>query len=347
MSYASRVIRRLDLPRQAGRLLSHDRYWRADVVCEYFEACDQMIFERPRSGLEMARTGLELVRRLRDAPADLEARGIYTLAGAHRATGDLRSAVRRFAQARALCDRKLVSIRTSAALAEREAALHLARGSYPSALETIRYAILLHQAEGRCPIDPWVVEGVVLAQQGVVSGALESFQRVLLKANPTESPRAYVAALHNMTYLLTLHSVSPEDIGRARISLRQSRQLIRGYRDTPIRYCLDWIEAVIHRRLAELPRAYRLLQRARRGFRRLGLGHELAQATLELTVLLQAEGRAQEIPRLLRETVDIARQIGAEQTILAALLVAAEQDRTEQAVRLLERALLGRERAST
>lgn len=342
MSYAARVIRRLDLPRQASRLLGHDRYWRIDVATEFFEACDQMIFEHPRSGLEMAHVGAELVRRLRHAPADLEARGLYTLAGAYRAVGELASAARQFSTARSFCDRHPVSPRCSAALAEREVNLHLAEGQYQTALDTIRYVILLHQAEGREPIDPWVVEGVVLLHQGNMNGALTCFHRVLQQATPTKYPRAYLAALHNLTYVLGAHGVSPEDIARARDCLRRSRKSIRGIRDTPIRYRLDWIEALIHRRLAELPQAFRLLTRARRGFFRLGLPQEYVHATLEYTLLLQADGRSKQILELLQETIALASRIGAEQATLGALILAAQQDRAELAIGVLQKGLLQR-----
>ncbi|MEM8929889.1 MAG: hypothetical protein AAGE94_01875 [Acidobacteriota bacterium] len=337
MSYARRLLRALDLPRGLPRLLQHDRYWRVDIVEALCDLCDDLReVGDPADEEYSAEVAYDLTFRLRDTPAALRVRVLSTLGTARRRLGHYGQAERCYRTAWALTDRGDVPLRLIGDLAERHAVLLREQGRLQSALETIRYATLIWESQGCTSAPAQVIEGVILVYLGDPRGARERFVDVLRRADPLAEERSYYAALENYAYLLGTYG-SPEDLIESRRLTGEVRRAIRGIRRTPVRYRLDWIDAVLHRRLGQIDRARRDLHRARRGFVRLAMSAEVATLTIELAAVEIALDNPEAVAPLLDETLQWLQAIDLDSPMATAYFLALEHQDPETMVGELER----------
>lgn len=339
MSYVRRLLRRLEFPHEAPRLLQHDRYWRVEVVEALCDRCDETAELGDSAGEELlAEVTYDLISRLREPPRALWIRVFFTLGTARRRRGRYGQARKCYEAAWRLCDRGSVSLETVAALAERHAVLLRELGQLERALEMIRYALLLRESVGSQTTYARLIEGTILVYRGEVDSAKQRFAAVLRETDPREEERAYYAALENLAYVLGAYG-SPEDLLEAKKLMGEMRRAIRGIRRTPVRYKLDWADAVLHLRLGDLRRARRGLIRARQGFVRQGMPTELIAVTLDLVVFELASGLPGEVEPLLVETLDQIRAIDLDSPLATACLFALERETPEEMVETLRERL--------
>ncbi|MEM9556159.1 MAG: hypothetical protein AAGC60_18015 [Acidobacteriota bacterium] len=326
---AQRLLDGLDLPREANRVLSHERFWTPAFCRLYLDACDLHVFLAPRDGLAMARLGPHLVHLLPVSrrQRDLLVHSLAVLASALRASGLLLEAEGVYANAFALVEHAEIDEREKADLERRHAVLLLERGRDEDALAAAQYAVDIYtrlSAQTALGEGEYCL-GAALLQRGVVhmvaerfDQAIEDFGLALFSLDPQRNERQRYAAVHNLAHVLT-QSDDPVLLREGVRRLRQARQMPACQNDSIACHKLAWTEAVLLARLGVPETAERLLLGARDGLQRLGAYGELTQVTLELAILYRDQGRLHDLTHLVDEIVPLCRSLGADAELLAVL----------------------------
>lgn len=322
---AKRLLRRLDLPDQALRVLEHERYWNVAFCACFLDACDQQLFEDPRAGLPMAQVAPRLAENLPEGHEknDLRVRALALLGGANRANGNLFESAATYNLAFKVAERSAVSAPILGDLHRRFSSLLIEQGRYPEALRMAQRAIDIFEgipsgAGDFCLGAALLQRGIIRLRQERVDDAIRDFGMALTALDPKRNERSYYAAAHNLAYALA-SATDLQQIRQAARYLRYARELLKGQRASLARFKLYALEAQILNRLGSTRRAEKNLQIAREGFQRIGAFQEFLLISLELAAICQTEGRLQELRQLTEETVEICQGRGYPAEVLALL----------------------------
>lgn len=324
--YAQRLLQRLDLPTEAALVVSDRRYWTPEFCRLYCDACDEILFADPRSGLPMARIAPRLANLLPASryKADLIVHSLAVLGGANRAVGALVESDGLYRTAFAVSRRPDVSAIERADLHRRYSNLLLEQRRPTQALDSADLAVeILESAAPRGSGDYCL--GAALVQRGVVrihreelAEAQEDFGLALLALDPRQNERAYYSAIHNLAYALSRDSDLVR-LHRASHHLRRAEQMLAGRDDCQARFKLHWVEASLLQRLGATHRAEKSLRLARQGFARVGARLELVLSSLELAMLLEVHGDLRALAEVTEETLHLCRELGASAEALTIL----------------------------
>lgn len=291
---------------EVKRLLRLDRYWRPEVVEALLDRSDEVVAFDPQLGLEVALAADQLAQRLPSLPADLITHARCSVAVGFRHRGCLAEAAKWFAAAAETAVRAPGNLQ--AMVARQRALLLLAQGKHEEALAQVRWAVATDRQHGHSPSISLINEGIVHFHSGRTREAVEAFAHVLTSENPRRP--VYLVAIQNLSFALAEASRTAEEIVRARRILRTVRERIKGVRDTPIRYRVCWAEAILHWRLEEYAPALDSMQRARKGFQRLGMAHDFALISAELTALHLEMDQPRNALALLQQTAKALAGLG-------------------------------------
>lgn len=322
---AKRLLRRLELPDGAAKVLEHERYWNAAFCAAFLNACDQQLFEDPRAGLPMAQCAPRLAEMLPESrdKQDLRVRSLALLAGANRANGNLFEAAATYNLAFRIAERSTLSQAIVGDLHRRYSNLLIDQGRYPDALRAAQKAIEIFEQVPSGPDDfclgaALLQRGIIRLRQERIDEAIRDFGMALTALDPRRNERSYYAAAHNLAYALA-SAPDLQQISQATRYLRYARELLKGQRASLARYKLYALEAQVLVRLGSTRRAEKNLQIAREGFQRIGAFHEFVGISIELAGMFQGEGRVREVREITAETLAVCQGSAFTAEILALL----------------------------
>lgn len=326
---ARRLLRKLKLPSEAGRVLSDPRCW-SEIFCVlYFELCDQMLFEHPRKGFRLARLAPQLAAKVSAArcggnglrPVELSVRAQALLGGAYRAIGDYPRADVAYRRAQELLDRHPISTVERANVDRRLAILRICQHRYVEALELAKRAIDSYHALERADdlARSLIIRGAARVAVGKHTAGIEDFGEALFLVNPKLVPRVYHSAIHNLAYAITDARIADFDLAAARRHVRRARRCIRNHRRSLPRAKLLWIEGLMFLKAGLGRRGEALLKSARQSFIGLDAPYEIALVSLDLAEIYLLDGRWRELQRLAAETFRLFQGLSADKEALRTL----------------------------
>lgn len=344
-----RLLRALNLPAQASKVLSHPRYWNEPFYLLYEDACETQLFTDPPTGLAMARFAPALARRIApesclDHPTgsdrkigsgrrigsgraaeeakarrkqELEMRALCVLAGAYRRVGDLAQAEATYRLALEFED---VSPDEQANLSRRLAVLRLDQGRIEEALALVNLSIgIYRQSDPHLFATALLIRGAIFLEIGRYSEAILDNAAALPRIDAKKSPKHFHAAIHNLCHALTRGAAFPEDLGAAIHYLRKANRLIRAARKSLPKLKLKWIHGLILNKLGSTRRGEALLESARQGLAELQAPFEVAMVSLDLSAHYLREGRYWKLPVLAEETYQLFKALSLDAEAVAAL----------------------------
>lgn len=270
---------------------------------------------------------------------EVQARALGHRANALRVGGDLRGADDAFRRTRLwLANHPLNSSAVHAEVTNLEASLRFAQRRMDEAEHLLDRAVLLYRMEGD---DAGVAKSLIMRGEvqrlgDDLDGARRSMGEALELLDPREESFLYVCAVGNLALYLCdagLHAEAAELIA-------DNRRWFSLHDETWTRLRLAGIRGRIEFGLGNLAQAEELFRQARDGYLAEELGYDAALASLDLALLLLADGRTGE----LKDTAHTIRRLFEAQELhreaMAALLlfqqaVAADQV-TVEAIRSLQ-----------
>jgi len=314
LKHPKRFLQRLKLPEEAPKVLLTSGCWTEEFCRLYFERCDEVLFESPSEGLEMAEIAPLLAKRVsveacgsHQRQKELLIQALAILGGAQRATGHPSLAHRSYETALEICREGEVAETEKANLYRRLAVLRSSQKRFAEALTRVGSAIEIYR---RFPdrrddlASTLVIRGVVHSQAERPSEAIRDFCEALTLADPKGASHTYQSAVHNLALNL-LRTSSVESLGEAQRLLRRARRLLVGRRRCSLpKQKLNWLEGLILVRLGLTRRGEVLLRQARQGFVELGAPFEMALVSLDLARLYCDEGAMEDLLAVATETFD-------------------------------------------
>lgn len=273
-----RSIQKIQRPEDARRLLRLDRYWIPEVAEALLVRIDGLVSFQPALAAELAEITVELVGRIRDVESALQAHAFCSLAVAQRFLGRLPEAEASFDHAKKLGESGPISL--SAMICRHRALLLLDLRKPDDALRLVRKAVVLEREAGVSASRSLICEAVICGSLGDFATCAQLCEEVLEKESP-DSP-VYLSAVQNLLSANVQRPMSVEGFLEAKEMFRRVRFKLRGIRETPVRYCVWYAEALLHLRMKEFPNATEKLQQARAGFLALSLLKDYALASLDL-----------------------------------------------------------------
>lgn len=317
---AQPALRRLTMARNSAPL-------RTPAFCAaLLDSIREAIFDRPEEALRRASLSVEISQLLTgeagEAPqrADVRARAWGELANARRVLGDFPGAREAFGAAWEALEQGTGGPRLESLLASHYAALLAAMRDFPQCLRWIEHAIRLAQGEGD---SVWVGYQMVAKASFEWSAsrwneAIETSLAALPLLDPEQDSRTHLVALTNLAVYL-------EGTGQVREALawiERARPLLGRHAERRHHLHALWVEARLAKRLGQFERAESALRDLLQGWVELRVPTNAAQTRLELALLLQEQGRQDEVLELVRAAIEIYQAHGVQQDALAALIVA-------------------------
>lgn len=293
-----RSITKYQRPEDAKHLLRLDRYWHPPVAEPLLKRIDELVALKPKQALGLAEVALELVKRIRDSPRELQAHAHCSLATAQRSTGNLFAAEGNYHTAEKLSQDGPVSL--TAMIMRQKAILLLEQGNPKSALVTAKMAVEVERRSGVFPDKSLIGEGIIRAFQGDYEGSVACFFEVLQNGEPEGDTFAYAA--ENYVASLLRRRLLATEVVEARESLRKIQHRIRGIRSTPIRYVIWHTEGLLHVVMAEYRSAINHFVPARLGFLRLEQVADFARVTVDLIDTLVKKGDLEKAQIIIERT---------------------------------------------
>ena len=311
---------RLVSPENAGKVLSADIYWTVPFLELYLERCDEIAFEDPRQAHLLARhaPGLAALIGVGARPGEyagemqkrsFRVHALAVHAGICRRIGELSEATRQYRLAFDLLDAGAILPRAEAELRARHALLlHQVQRLEESIVGYTRALDLLTQIGDPAGKAQVLVlrAGWYWTQQDPTKASLdlaESFAEAAKAISDPRAERAVTTACKNMALLLSERPLSLSAYSRAAALIEAARKRTSRSRTSLIKMKILWIEASINRALHFAPHAYRLLSRARDGFKRLAVPDFFAIASLEMAAMLLEDGDFESLDQLRKDTV--------------------------------------------
>ncbi|MEM7480195.1 MAG: tetratricopeptide repeat protein [Acidobacteriota bacterium] len=251
--------------------------------------------------------------------ADLEAEAWGLIGNAERIRSDLRAADQALARARDLLAVGTGDPLAWAQVAAYESSVRRAQRRFGDALRLLDRTITIfrragdRQGEARSRVN----RGVTLSFQGDHSAAIEELEAARALADFEIDRRLELTIEQNLLYCL----MDSKRFDEALRLLPRVRRLSRRI-DRPLdRLELDWLEGQLQADLGRRAEAEKLLESARRGYIRLGIGYSAALVSLDLACLLLEDGRDSEVRHLAVESLPIflSRDVPSEAAAALAL----------------------------
>ncbi len=335
--YARRLLKRLDLSRNAGQMLDRSTYWDETVCKLYCARCDGEIFDRPLVALTMAKIAPRLALLIPEVAGQagrlrhrsLIARAYGVLGSAYRAVGDLEAAQREYQIALRIINSEGLQGVELGTIYCRMSVLATCKRQFSEALELIDRALTIYADldDTRRIAEGVAIKSAALGNAGRYSEAIDCCGECLdLMPNPNTWPRTYYAATHNMALWCTYGK--PDDLNRARSYARRARRLNTTRRSVAVAK-FKWIEARIMIRLGSTRRGEAYLLAAISRLDELGAALETALAALELSELWRRWGEWQKLRKLAARTYARFRELSADSEAIAALGLWLNASRTE------------------
>lgn len=292
---------------------------------------------------ELARDEAERLGASRPA-ADLRCRVFAEVANAYRLSDRLDLAEQAMQRALGSFEAGSKSSGLLALLADRLSSLLCHRRRFPEALELLDILGELYRSSGEEHLAgrALILRGLYTEYSGDPERALDLTLEALALIDREKDPALLLAAVHNLLWCATEMGL----FAAVRRLLPGVRPLY-GEGDRLSRLRLSWVEARVAAGLGEGGEAERIFQEVRGGFLGEGLLFPGSLVSLDLALLLLAQGRVAEIGELAAELILSFRTLGVGREALASLVLlrrAAEGAwRSETAEMLRERILAARE----
>ncbi len=312
-----------NLPGRLSSLLEDQRYWDLTVLRVYLDHCDEVLFDRPKAGLELAymapMLALQIPKRrpgewLHCTPEsekqqhrDLLLRSHAVLGGALRAGGRLDEAERDYAAAWQVCESGPVSPTARADLYKRHARLRCEQRRFDEALEMIELAIGIYRNHEEIYFaDVILMKGYVLYEAGRFAEAAPYFAEALSLTRPMQRSsslvkRTFHSAVHNLAAALAERS-SPDAAIESLGYIKQAQKLLVGKPASINKFKLDWVEGRTVARLGSTRLAERRFNRALKGLLKLDAQLEAAVVALDLSLIHLRHGDWAKLEELASET---------------------------------------------
>lgn len=250
--------------------------------------------------------------------ADLRSKAWGQYANALRIGGHLIEAEAAFARAEEHSAQGTGDPPQRARLLEQKASLQIFQRRFEAAIELAEEAGEIYRELGEAHL-----LASTLVQKAIASlydGNAEVAARILNRAIPLidheEDPHLLLAACHNLIRCYI-------DLGCPEQGLKlyfKARDLYNEFKDQLIGLRAAWQEGQLLRDLGHLESAKTLLLRARRGFLDQKLAFEVAVVSLDLSAVYVKQGAAEEVRRIVKQTMHIFRSLRVERETLGALL---------------------------
>ncbi len=320
-------------------LLKDEKYWDLTVLRVYLDNCDEVLFDDPKAGLQLALVAPELARKIplrrpdewrvtaeseKQLHRELLLRSHTVVGGAYRAGGRLDEAKSAYGTARKVCDSGPVSLLAKANLYLRLARLKSAQKRYGSALDLLEFALKVYRDRDQDYFAAsLLMKGYVLGESGRHAEAVPYFGEVLKLVQPKQRSsrlvkRTFHSAVHNMANA-TSRGCFPSDISLALAYVKQAKKFFARKAKSVNKYQLFWVEGRLVARLGSTRTAERRLLAALRQFLALGAPVEAALVALELGLIYRSDWEWQKLEELALETYERFRELSSDTEALAAL----------------------------
>ncbi len=321
-------------------MLKDEKYWDLTVLRLYLDNCDEVLFDDPKAGLEMAKVAPKLAlkipqrrpydwRHLTDPSEkqllrELRVRSHAVLGGAYRAGGMMDESEGTYQTAGKVCDSGPVSLFARADLYRRLARLRSSQKSYDAALDLLEFAIkVFDDRDPDCFAASLLMKGYVLGENGRHAEAVPYFGEVLKLVKPKQrssrlAKRTFHSAVHNMAFA-TSKGCFPSDVRRALVYVREAKKFFARKARSINKYKLFWVEGRLVARLGLTRTAERRLRPAFKQFLALGAPVEAALVGLELGLVYWITEEWQKLEELALETYNRFRELSSDTEALAAL----------------------------
>ncbi len=341
-SYAKRLLRKL--PGQLSVLLERDKYWDLTFLRVYLDECDEVLFDDPKTGLELAGLAVDLALRIpercpfdwqraseseKQCYVDLLARSHATLGGAYRATGKLRAAAGAYRSAHEIEDGGQMSLMARADLAMRYAKLLSAQREFPTAIKLAEEALRAFRDKDRIQYaNALITKGYVLGEDSRHTEALPFFAQALQLIRPnrrvsSRASRVFHCAVHNLADALS-RGCFTKDVISALSFIAEAKRFFSGQRNSLNKQKFIWVEARVHARLGCGGLAERRLITAHKKLIELEAPLEAALVALDLSLLYAQWDEWDKVEQLSIRTSEDFRALSTHTEALAALRLWAE-----------------------
>lgn len=326
--YAKRLLRELDLPKDAEQVLERRSYWDETFCKLFFELCEELLDRKPQEGLQLALVAPRLARAVPEESGrggvrkhrELLVRAHSMLGGAFRRVGHFSRADAEHQTAYRI-SRRGVSKAVAAQQAWRHAYLRTAQLRFGEALKLAEKAVAQSDSPNTLAA-ALSARGYVYLEMGRYSEGVREYGKALSVIEPKDrlSKRVHYGATHNLSFAVS-QNPSPEALSEALAYVRHARSLIRVHRRSLAKYQLYWIEGKILIKLGLGRRGEALLKKAQAGFTKLDVPFEIALVGLDLSELYRDEGRCDELAELAAETYLRFEALSADAEAITALVL--------------------------
>ncbi len=319
------LLAALDLPRQAARILAHEKY-RSEAFCNhYLDRCEDIWFQDPQAGLEMAKAGLALTEQIakqdcRDARSwcSLQVRALGILGSAHRTVCDFAHAEACFRVARFFFADDADDL-TRANLFQRMVYLRRDQRRFGEAEHLANAAIDLYNGRKR-----YHLLGCALVDRGILYiysnqswKAVGDLFEAMSLIDREKNPRFYYSAAHNLAIALANdEGSSPYE---ALYWLKYARRLNDQPESSFTQVKLLWAEGRILKKQGEMAAAEHFLQTVRLRLLEHRTIADYALASLDLAEIYLEQGRTGQVRVLASEMYPIFRKLRTDREAFDAL----------------------------
>ncbi len=319
-SNRNRLLR--DARKEPSALLTRKKFWKPAFWPHYLRLCDDVLFDDPVAGLELALPAPELAAIIcKRHPTEVSAPDLmicaYSLvAGANRRNDRLKEAKATFAEASKYADR----------------ASPPALGVYLLRLAYLR--IVTHDPECFALVEQGLAVyklgnlvnrhgiGHMLLCRGLAYATFDQHHRAfddwaasLHHIDVKLDPKPWYCAVHNLALNAVEHEdTDPELLRMARTHIESARRGLKSFLSTRLFATLKsrWATALIDERLGAEGHAELELLDVRKRLADLGLSIEVGWLSIDLARLYLRQRRHQDLKALALETVEIFRQFEVE-----------------------------------
>ena len=314
---AEELISRLELPAEAGRLITDSRYWHELVFLAVCERCDHLIFTEPQKGFALAEhlprfaDRIPVERCVVRSPGHLKGLGFTLYASGLRAAGRHEESEVAYVAAALLL--KGAPLDDRAMFWRRFTHLRINQRRLEEALATAESAVQVSRR-----IDSHEL-GKALMWRGLVhwfsdrpEKALQDYSGCLTHLDPERdeaSARYYFCTIGNVGAALERAAVDATQVREALRHLSRAKGLSYFESGTLPLVKITWAESRCFEKLGEMDRAEQGYREARAGLEALNLPFEYALASLDLTARVFARGGYAEVARIAAELWPIFKSL--------------------------------------
>ncbi len=358
-SHARGLLR--EFPTRLETLLENRKYWDLTFLRLYLDRCDDVLFDDPKAGLELAEIAPRLARRIpekcpeewryvgdaeKQVHRELSVTSFGVLGGAYRAGARFTDANSAYRSGLRLAESGPIDPLVRANLDKRLAKLRSAQGRLSEAIELLDGAIEIYRERGDqlSQADALVTKGYVLIDSHRYSESIPYSSRGLALAKGKRrksklSDRIVHCATHNLAWALS-EGCSPRDLSTALPLVIEAKKYQGKCRNSIAKEKLVWVEARIHAKFGCGRLAERRLLSARKKLFALGAPFEGALVGLELSVLYLQWREWPELEKVALETFEEFKALSGHKEATAALRVWVEgaemQSLTKEGIRKLQ-----------